>query len=232
MTSPILDVLGGGLVVSCQAGPGHPLRNPDVIGLLAECAQLAGAAGLRINGAEDIRATRCRTDLPIIGLHKVRDTGPRDFITPGIEYADLLADAGADMIAVEVTDDVPGDPLALIKRVRADLDLPVMADVSTLDEGLRAWDAGAEAVGTTLSGYTTTSRRAGPAPDIALVRSLASRGVRTVAEGRYATPEHVRDAYAAGAWTIVIGTAITDPIAIARNLVRATPGAQHRPEAG
>ena len=229
MNPTILDQLGGGLVVSCQAPPGHPLRDPDIIGLLAECAQLAGAAGLRINGAEDIRAARHRTDLPIIGLHKIRDTGPREFITPGIEYAEQLAAAGAHMIAVEVTEDAPGEPLALVKRIRAELDLPVMADVSTLHEGRRAWDAGAEAIGTTLSGYTTTSRSTGPAPDIALVRDLAAHGIRTVAEGRYATPEHVRDAYAAGAWTVVIGTAITDPVAIARRLVRATPGAQHRP---
>jgi N-acylglucosamine-6-phosphate 2-epimerase len=228
MTSTILDRIGGGLVVSCQAPAGHPLRDPDVIGLLAECAQLAGAAGLRINGAEDIRAARRRTDLPIIGLYKVRDTGPRYFITPGIEYAEQLAAAGAQMIAVEVTDDVPGDPLALVKRIRTDLDLPVMADVSTFEEGRRAWDAGADVVGTTLSGYTSTSRATGPVPDIALVRDLAALGIRTVAEGRYSTPEHVRDAYAAGAWSVVIGTAITDPVAIARQLVHATPSARQQ----
>ena len=232
MTSTIIDRLGGGLVVSCQAPPGHPLRDPNVIGLLAECAQLAGAAGLRINGAEDIRAARRRTDLPIIGLQKFRDTGPRDYITPGIEYAEQLATAGAQMIAVEVTEDVPGDPIALVKRIRVELDLPVMADVSTLDEGRRAWDAGADVIGTTLSGYTTSSPSRGQEPDIALVRDLAGHGFRTVAEGRYATPEHVRDAYAAGAWSVVIGTAITDPIAIARRLVSATPGAQHRPATG
>lgn len=226
MTSTILERIGGALVVSCQASAGHPLRDPDIIGLLAECAQLAGAAGLRINGTEDIRAARRRTDLPIIGLYKVRDSGPRDFITPGIEYAEQLAAAGAQMIAVEVTDDVPGDPLALVKQIRADLDLPVMADVSTLEEGRRAWDAGADVVGTTLSGYTSTSRTTGPIPDIALVHDLAALGIRTVAEGRYSTPEHVRDAYAAGAWSIVIGTAITDPVAIARQLVHATPSAR------
>ncbi len=229
MTSTTLDRLEGGLVVSCQAPPGHPLRDSGIIGLLAQCAQIAGAAGLRINGADDIRAVRARTDRPIIGLHKVRDTGPRDFITPGIEYAVQLAVAGAQVIAVEVTDDVPGDPLALVKRIRAELDLPVMADVSSLDEGQRAWEAGADVVGTTLSGYTTASRSSRSGPDIALVHDLASLGIRTVAEGRYATPEDVRDAYAAGAWSVVIGTAITDPIAIARRLVRATPAGQHEP---
>jgi N-acylglucosamine-6-phosphate 2-epimerase len=199
--------------------------------MLAECAQLAGAVGLRINGAEDIRAARQRSRLPIIGLYKVRDPGGRDFITPGLSYAEQLANAGADLIAVEVTDEVPGDPLALVTAVRTELGLPVMADVSTLVEGQRAWDAGAAVVGTTLSGYTATSRDGsrhggGGGPDLTLVRELADYGIRTVAEGRYVTPEHLIDAYRAGAWTVVIGTAITDPVAIARRLVQATPAAR------
>jgi len=230
VTSTILDRLGGGLVVSCQAPPDHPLRDPDLIALLAECAQRAGAAGLRINSAEDIRAARSRTDLPIIGLHKVR-RGSRDFITPGMVYAEQLAAAGAAMIAIEATAEVPGDPPALIDRIHTELDLPVMADVATIDEGLRAWDAGAQVVGTTLSGYTAASSSEGTGPDLALVEALARHGVRTVAEGRYVTPEHVHQAYDAGAWTVVIGTAINDPIAIAQRLVAATPGIREAPAA-
>jgi N-acylglucosamine-6-phosphate 2-epimerase len=232
MTATILNRLAGGLVVSCQAGSGHPFRDSEVIALLARCAEIAGAAGLRINGPQDIRAARRLTDLPIIGLHKVGDTGPRDFITPGMRYAEQLAAAGAQMIAVEVTDDVPNDSLALVKRIHAELGLPVMADISTFDEGRRAWDVGADAIGTTLSGYTSTSPCTGPEPDIALVGTLAAHGIRTIAEGRYATREHIRAAYAAGAWSIVIGTAITDPIAIARQFVDSTPRAQHRPARG
>jgi N-acylglucosamine-6-phosphate 2-epimerase len=223
MSATIVDQLQGGLVVSCQAAPTHPLHQPDVISLLAECAQLGGAVGVRINGADDIRAVKRRATLPIIGLHKLRDAGLRDYITPGFAYATDLARAGADLIAVEVSAEVPGDPLLLVKRIRTELHVPVMADVSTLDDGLRAWDAGAELVGTTLSGYTSASRVETTRPDVKLVRELATHGVRAVAEGRYSTPDDVTDAFAAGAWAVVIGTAITDPVEITRRLVRATP---------
>jgi N-acylglucosamine-6-phosphate 2-epimerase len=156
-------------------------------------------------------------------LHKLRDAGLRDYITPGFAYATNLARAGADVIAVEVSAEVPGDALLLVKRIRTELRVPVMADVSTLDDGLRAWDAGAEVVGTTLSGYTSASRVEMTRPDVELVGELATRGVRTVAEGRYTTPDDVTEAFAAGAWAVVIGTAITDPVEITRRLVRATP---------
>jgi N-acylglucosamine-6-phosphate 2-epimerase len=233
VSASVVEQLRGGLVVSCQAPPGHPLREPDVIGLMAECAQLGGAAGLRVNGAEDIKAAQLRTSLPIIGLHKVRASTSRDYITPGLEYATELAAAGAAVIALEATGEVPGEPLSLLAQVRCELGLPAMADVSTLDEGLQAWDAGADLVGTTLSGYTAASRADGvdsddAGPDLRLVEALTAHGVRTIAEGRYATVPQIEQAFAAGAWAVVVGTAITDPVAITRRLASATPLARSR----
>ncbi|MCK2218707.1 putative N-acetylmannosamine-6-phosphate 2-epimerase [Actinomadura sp. ATCC 31491] len=213
--------LRGGLVVSCQAPAGHPLRDPEVIARLAECAVLGGAAGLRVNSAADITAVRRRTGAPVIGLHKVRH-GHRDVITPTAELATELAAAGADMIAVDLTPESPGPGPALIEHVHG-LGLPVMADVSTLEEGLAAWDAGADVVGTTLSGYTARQLPTPPDPDLGLVEALAARGVRVAAEGRYRTEEQVRRAFGAGAWAVVVGGAITDPIAVTRRLAAATP---------
>jgi N-acylglucosamine-6-phosphate 2-epimerase len=213
--------LRGGLIVSCQAPAGHPLRDPEVIARLAECAALGGAAGLRVNSAEDIAAVRRRTDLPVIGLHKVRH-GHRDVITPTLELAAGLAEAGADLIAVDLTPESPGPGLKLIEQVH-ELGVPVMADVSTLDEGLAAWGAGADLVGTTLSGYTARQLPTPYDPDLHLVGALASRGVRVIAEGRYRTEHEVRQAFAAGAWAVVVGGAITDPVSITRRLAAAAP---------
>ncbi|MER6002788.1 putative N-acetylmannosamine-6-phosphate 2-epimerase [Nonomuraea angiospora] len=213
--------LRGGLVVSCQAPAGHPLRDPEVIARLAECAVLGGAAGLRVNSAEDVAAVRRRTTSPVIGLHKVRH-GHRDVITPTLELATGLAEAGADMIAVDLTPETPGPGLKLIEEIHA-LGLPVMGDVSTLDEGLDAWAAGADVVGTTLSGYTARQLPTPHDPDLHLVGALASRGVRVIAEGRYRTEQQVRQAFAAGAWAVVVGGAIIDPISITRRLATAAP---------
>jgi N-acylglucosamine-6-phosphate 2-epimerase len=53
-----------------------------------------------------------------------------------------------------------------------------------------------------------------------LARTLS---VPVIAEGRYRTPEQVREAFAAGAFAVVVGRAITDALAITRRFVEATP---------
>lgn len=223
MTNAPLDLLVGRLVASVQASAGSPVRDTAVIAALAESALIGGASGLRVNGPEDIRRVRALTTAPIIGLHKVHD-GTRNVITPEVSLALGLADAGADIIAVDATAEVLGDDFGLLRRIAEATGRPVMADVSTFEEGVRAWEAGAAVVGTTLSGYTPHSAdRPGPGPDIRLVEELAAAGIPTVAEGRYQTPTQVRAAFDAGASTVVVGGAITDPIAITRRFVEVTP---------
>lgn len=98
-----------------------------------------------------------------------------------------------------------------------------MCPRSTKDSG--PGDAGAELVGTTLSGYTSSAGSADPedGPDLRLVERLAAAGVRVVGEGRYRTRAHVRGAFEAGAWSVVVGAAITDPVGITRRLASSTP---------
>ncbi|MEV0269154.1 putative N-acetylmannosamine-6-phosphate 2-epimerase [Hamadaea sp. NPDC050747] len=218
----VLDRLVGGLIVSCQARQGHPLRSAEIIARLAQCAVLGGAVGVRVNSPEDVRAVRAAVgDLPIVALHKVR-AADRDLITPRFELAEGLAEAGADVIAFEATARIDGDPARLIARIHDELRLPVMADVATAAEGFAAWDAGADLVSSTLSGYTSDSPQR-EEPDLDLVAALAAYGARTVAEGRLITPDHVRSAFAAGACAVVVGTAVTDPAAIARRLAMVSP---------
>lgn len=205
-----LEIIASGLIVSCQAPTRSPMREPSIMARVAQAAQLGGAAGLRVNGSEDVAAVADATSIPIIGLHKV--PGPRrDIITPDDRLARALLDAGAHIVAVEATREALGDDLSLLDRIRA-LGAPVMADVATIDEGLRAWDAGVDIVGTTLSGYTTDTTPAAEEPDLALVEALAARGVLVIAEGRYRSPAQVRAAFDAGAHAVVVGGAITDPL--------------------
>ena len=217
----ILERLAGGLVVSCQAASGSPMRHTPTIVRLAESALAGGAVGLRINGVADITATRPRVSVPIIGLDKQQGRG-RSIITATDAQVSALAAAGADMVAVDATEEVAGDVGARVLRARSASPLPVMADVSTLDEGLAAWQAGAAIVGTTLSGYTPNSP-AQQGPDIELVARLADHGVRVIAEGRLQSPDDVARAFDAGAFAVVVGGAITDPIGITRRFGAATP---------
>jgi N-acylglucosamine-6-phosphate 2-epimerase len=105
----------------------------------------------------------------------------------------------------------------------------VLADISTVEEGLLAAEAGAELVATTLSGYTSYSP-AQDEPDFALIQQLApvlqGRGVPLIAEGRIHTPQQAARALAGGAFAVVVGTAITRPQEITKRFVSALKATQ------
>jgi N-acylglucosamine-6-phosphate 2-epimerase len=224
---PLVDTiahLADGLIVSCQAGPDDPLFGSGVMAMMARAAAAGGAVAIRANGAEDIASIRAAVDLPIIGIWKVDVPGFGVRITPELAHARTVAAAGASIIALDATDRARSDGLAaaeLIKRVRAETGLPVMADVSSVDEGLIAQEAGADLIATTLAGYTTGS--AAPAgPDLDLVSALALRvDVPVIAEGRISTPEEAVRALRAGAYAVVVGHAITRPEWITARFVTA-----------
>lgn len=219
----ILNVLKHGLIVSCQAFPGEPLFGPEFMVAMARSALLGGAVGLRANGPVDIRAMRQVLTVPIIGLYKFDIPGYEVRITPTLKTAQEVAQAGADIIALDATarPHPEGVSLAeLIGKVAAITGKLVLADISTVDEALQAVDAGADAVSTTLSGYTPYSTQ-GEAPDLALIEKLSSRlKVPVFAEGRIMTPAQARSALDLGAFAVVVGTAITRPWLITEAFVK------------
>ena len=225
MDRSVLDRLRGGLIVSCQAREGHPLHNPHIIAALARSAEAGGAVGVRINGEKDIAAVRMFVTVPVIGIRKMWVEDFPVYITPAFDDAAVVAASGADIIAVDATHrERPGGEAIeeLIPRIRRELGRPVMADISTFREGEQAATLGADLVATTLSGYTTGAPP--EEPDLELVRRLArTLSVPVIAEGRYRTPEQVREAFQAGAFAVVVGRAITDALAITRRFVEATP---------
>jgi N-acylglucosamine-6-phosphate 2-epimerase len=223
MSGP-LAALRGGLVVSCQAPAGSPMAATQHIVALARAAELGGARGIRAEGLDDVRAIRQAVPLPLIGLRKRTVPGSDVYITPELGDARELAAAGADIVAVDATrrprpGGIDGERF-LARLVRA-LERPVLADVDCLEAGLAARAAGAAAVATTLSGYTGDGT-VPEEPDLELVARLtAELDCPVLAEGRYATPEAVRDALDAGAFAVVVGAAITDPVALTRRFVAA-----------
>lgn len=230
MIEPVLRA--GSLVVSCQAQPGNPLRNPAAMALMASAAEAGGAGAIRADGPADVAAIRAVTALPIIGIHKIGDRAGVH-ITPTYADAAGVVHAGADLVALDATFRPRTDGRSLtdlIGRIRHDLGVPVMADVDRLDAGLAAREAGADLVATTLSGYTTPGA-APDHPDLELVATLAEKlDCPVVAEGRYRTPEQVRAARSAGAYAVVVGHAITNPMDLTARLVAAITAAE--PAAG
>lgn len=197
----------GGLIVSCQPVPGSPLDKPAIVAAMAQAAEQAGAVALRIEGVENLKATREVVSIPIIGILKrdLDDSPVR--ITPYLADVDALARAGANIIAVDGTARIRPEPVeALIARIHHH-GLLVMADCSSLDDGLACQHGGAEIIGTTLSGYTTAQTP--ETPDLPLVKALSDNGCRVIAEGRYNTPHQAALAMQHGAWAVTVGSAIT-----------------------
>jgi N-acylglucosamine-6-phosphate 2-epimerase len=218
----IQELFPRGLIVSCQALEDEPLHGSDIMACMAAAAEMSGAVGIRANTPEDIRAIRAAVRLPIVGIYKQAHSGFDVFITPTFADAQTVAKAGADMIALDATarPRPEGDSVAdLIRRIHDGLDLPVMADISTEDEALAAAAAGADAVSTTLSGYTPYSSRA-QGPDFDLIRRLAGKlSVPLVAEGRFYYPDDAARAIVLGCHAVVVGGAITRPQEIAKRFV-------------
>lgn len=217
-----LGTLRGKLIVSCQALPGEVFRAPELVALFARAAVVGGAAGIRANGPEDIGAIRQVVDVPIVGIQKcIMDDGQK-LITPSLESARALVEAGAGMVALDAG--ARGQrfgALKRIRRIREELNVPALADIATVEEALAAADAGADAVLSTMRGYTPETEHA-KAFDPRFIEELARRvGVPVIAEGRIHTPAQARDAIAAGAFAVVVGTAITRPQQITEMFVAA-----------
>lgn len=219
----ILEQLRHGLIASCQPVRGGPLDRPPLVAALAQATLAGGAVGLRIEGLADLAATRPAASVPIIGLVKREVAGSPVYITPELSDVQALAQAGADIIAFDATARPrPVGVGAMIEAIHA-RGCQVIADISTLEEGLAAHRLGADLVGTTLSGYTDYSpRREGP--DLELVRELSRRGVRVIAEGRIATPLQARQALDAGAFAVTVGTALTRVECVTQGFVEALGG--------
>ncbi len=206
----VLDDLAGGLIVSCQANPDSPLRDPYIISRLALAAEQGGAVGLRIQGFEDVAAVRAVTTLPIIGLTKTDRADTEVYITPTAAEGLRLAELGAQIVALDATSRPRPEALADMFAAIHAAGALVMGDISTLDEARAAYDSGADIVSTTLSGYTPYSRQVAGA-DWELMRELREAGLAFGAEGRLNSPAEAARAMQLGARFVVVGSAITRP---------------------
>jgi N-acylglucosamine-6-phosphate 2-epimerase len=219
-----LGRLRGRLIVSVQAEAGSPLNAPDAIALLARVAVANGAGGIRAEGSARLGAVRRAVDVPVIGLVKRVYAGFGPYITPTQrEIAEVVA-AGADVVAFDATDRPRpdgSDVAAVVAAIHA-YGVLAMADCATAADALRATGAGADAVATTLCGYTPATLGT-PLPALDVLAGCAGAGAFTVAEGGVASPGDVRAAFARGADAVVVGTAITNVDVLVRRFVAGTP---------
>lgn len=213
--NPLLEAMRGRLVVSCQAYPGEPMRDPRTTAQVAASVVRGGAAAVRVQGIDDVRATVRAVDVPVIGLWK--DGAEGVFITPTLEHALAVAQAGAHVVALDGTRRPRPDGLSLaetVARFRDASDALLMADCGSLDDALAAQDAGVDVLGTTLAGYSgERPRTAGPDFEV-VTQVVAACTLPVVVEGRVHSPAQAAEAMALGAFSVCVGTAITHPATI------------------
>lgn len=227
VTTNIIQSLHGGLVVSCQAYPGEPMRHPLIMTAMAQAAIEGGAVGIRAQGLDDLRSIRKAVAVPLIGLVKVGADGV--FITPTVADCVNVAQTGAEIVALDGTirERPDGSTLAdCFDAIHANGAL-VMADCGSAADAAASVAAGADVLGTTLSGYTGERPRT-QGPDFAFLSELIeNHDIPVLAEGRIRTPDEAARCLELGAFAVVVGTAITHPTSITRRFAHALAG--HEP---
>ena len=191
------------------------MRDPQVIAAMAEASLNNGAVGVRLESPEHIGAVRRRCpEALIIGLWKRTFPDSSVYITPGWTEIQAVWAAGADVIALDATERVrPGGAQlpALLQRAKQELGAFLMADVDSLENGLRAAQWGCDWVGTTLYGYTEATGSLQPPawPLLGPLREQLPADVLLICEGGIASAQQARQALDGGADAVVVGTAIT-----------------------
>lgn len=229
----LLDSMKGGLVVSCQVQHDDPVYSMDFVVKMAIAAEWGGAVGIRANSPDQIREIRKNVKLPIIGLYKIWHEDTDVFITPTLEAAKQVWEAGADIIALDCTEQITheGRPAyELLPVVKKEIpDAIIFADVSNYEEAKRAVELGADIVGPTLYGYTEATKHI-EQPDLRefarMCRDFGDQ-VCMIMEGHVYTPEDAMKCIYLGAHSVVVGSAITRPHLITKRFVDILSGYQN-----
>jgi len=229
-------VIPRGLVVSCQALKCEPLYGGDTIPKMAIAARQGGAVGIRANTVRDINAIYrvLKGELPIIGLIKRDYPDSPVYITPTEKEAKALIKSKCSVIALDATDRPRPRGVKLeelVGYIRDNTDKPIMADVATYDEAMRAQELGFDYISTTMRSYTEETKGM-TIPDPAFCEQL-KRDIHdavVIAEGGIHTFGELEAILSTGIDHVIIGGAITRPQNITRDYVsvfNASPAFNH-----
>lgn len=223
----VLSRIKGTVIVSVQAMPSEPLYDEKCMAAMMKSVLNGGAGALRVAGVRDIKNAKKLSNVPVIGITKPNKI-PSNYkeivyITPTVQDVIDIINAGADIVAFDGTQRPrPNNEKIkdLIKYIHINKKL-AMADISTVEEGIKAQDAGADILSTTLAGYTMESINSpSKEPDFKLLKELVEKtNTPIILEGRIWEPQQVDRAFEAGAHAVVIGSAITRPQLITKRFV-------------
>lgn len=215
----ILNKIKNKIIVSSQAQKNEPLYNEIAMNALIETIVVLGKTDcLRLAGARDVKNTKEKfgDSVVVIGITKP-DIIPVNYkelvyITPNIEDANSLIEAGADIIAFDATKrERKTSVLELINFIHSKNKM-AMADIAEFNEAKEAYELGADIISTTLSGYTKNTENAPDAPDFNLLQKCVKElKCPIILEGKTKDYKDVKHAFELGAYAVVIGSMVTRP---------------------
>lgn len=226
-----MGLLKKGLVVSCQATNEEPMFGAEIMARMAVAAEIGGAIAVRVNTFVDLVAVRKSVSLPILGLIKQQYEGYYPYITPTMKEVDLVVESGAEIVCIDATsyDRPDGNDLGtFVGLIRSKYpNIEILADVSTLQEGIYANTLDVDYIATTLSGYTWDTEDKNSnliqefrEPDYKLIEDLYGKVNKPiVAEGKFWNAENAIKAFKLGAYAVTIGAGITRPQIITKKIV-------------
>lgn len=221
----MLNKVKNNLIVSCQALPDEPLHSSSIMSKMALAAKQGGAKGIRANSKEDIIKIKKEVSLPVVGIVKRDYKDSSVYITPTYQEIDDLLESGCEMIAMDATERRRPEGVELEELVRyvreKDASIQLMADIATLEDAKQADQLGFDCVSTTLYGYTeeTKNKKLYDNDFEFLKEVIESVSIPVIAEGNVITPEMAKRCLQLGAYSVVVGGAITRPQQITERFV-------------
>ncbi|MFP7255029.1 N-acetylmannosamine-6-phosphate 2-epimerase [Terribacillus goriensis] len=213
----MLNEVKNSLIVSCQALPEEPLHSSFIMSKMALAAMQGGAKGIRANSKGDIIEIKKEVNLPVVGIVKRDYKDSSVYITPTFQEIDELLESGCEMIAMDATERRRPEGIELGELVRyvreKDVSIQLMADIATLEDAIQADQLGFDCVSTTLYGYTeeTKNKKLYDNDFEFLKEVIESVSIPVIAEGNVITPEMAKRCLQLGAYSVVVGGAITRP---------------------
>ena len=215
------------IIVSCQALEGEPLyvEKKSIMYLMARAAKMAGSPAIRTSSIRDVISIKKETNLPVIGLIKRNYKDSEVYITPTMKEVDELVEVNADIVAIDCTfskrvnDENIND---FIKNVKTKYKgIIIMADISTYEEAINAYNLGVDIISTTMNGYTKQSIETNISNKELIQKLVKQIDTPIVAEGKIHYPNQAKEMLDIGAYSVVVGGAITRPLEITKRFIDA-----------
>lgn len=145
----LIELFKGKLIVSCLAQHNKDFFNVEVLKALVKTVVEGGSAAVIVNGIHNINSIIESVDVPIIGMNCKEYKDSDCYITSTTkDVAELVEQTRSDIILVDGTQrqHPEGDTgVEFIREVKMRYPgIILMADVSSFDEGVKSFEAGAD----------------------------------------------------------------------------------------